>query len=128
MRATLGALCALSAVAAASVLTAASGQAPVVYAIQGARVVPVSGPAIGSGTVVFRDGIITAVGATVDVPAGAQRARVEPRGSPPAAPMNATTRAARGLRTAPSGGRPQRDGPHRIPSRRDVGVPAPGRS
>lgn len=33
---------------------------------------PVSGAAIDSGTIVFRDGVITAVGANVAVPAGAQ--------------------------------------------------------
>jgi imidazolonepropionase-like amidohydrolase len=43
-----------------------------IYAIQGARIVPVSGPAIDTGTVVIRDGVIAAVGAGVAVPAGAQ--------------------------------------------------------
>jgi imidazolonepropionase-like amidohydrolase len=47
-------------------------QASYVYAIQGARIVPVSGATIDNGTVVFRDGIIIAVGAGVTVPAGAQ--------------------------------------------------------
>jgi imidazolonepropionase-like amidohydrolase len=47
-------------------------RASYIYAIQGARIVPVSGPVIDSGTIVFRDGVITVVGANVSVPAGAQ--------------------------------------------------------
>ena len=47
-------------------------QAAHIYAIQGARIVPVSGAVIDNGTIVFRDGVIAAVGATVTVPAGAQ--------------------------------------------------------
>jgi len=47
-------------------------QASHIYAIQGARIVPVSGAVIDNGTIVFRDGVITAVGANVTVPAGAQ--------------------------------------------------------
>ena len=43
-----------------------------VYAIRNAHIVPVSGPDIDSGTVVIRDGKIEAVGATANVPAGAQ--------------------------------------------------------
>ena len=42
-------------------------------AITGARVHPVSGPMIESGTVLMRDGLIVAVGANVAVPADAQR-------------------------------------------------------
>jgi imidazolonepropionase-like amidohydrolase len=53
-------------------LAGLQAQAPYTYAIQGARIVPVSGPVIDSGTVVFRDGVIAAVGANVNVPAGAQ--------------------------------------------------------
>jgi imidazolonepropionase-like amidohydrolase len=51
-----------------------SGQqeAPYTYAITGARIVPVSSPAIDNGTVVFSDGVITQVGASIQVPAGAQ--------------------------------------------------------
>ena len=37
--------------------------APYLYAIQGARIVPVSGAAVDNGTIVVRDGLITAVGA-----------------------------------------------------------------
>lgn len=44
---------------------------PSTYAITGARIVPVSGPAIDTGTIVMRDGVITAVGARVTVPADA---------------------------------------------------------
>jgi imidazolonepropionase-like amidohydrolase len=41
------------------------------YAIQGARIVTVSGQPIDDGTIVIRNGLITAVGSNVDVPAGA---------------------------------------------------------
>jgi imidazolonepropionase-like amidohydrolase len=43
------------------------------YAITGGRVFPVSGPPIDNGTVIIRDGRITAVGANVAVPQGAER-------------------------------------------------------
>jgi imidazolonepropionase-like amidohydrolase len=42
------------------------------YAIVGARIVPVSGPALESGTLVIRDGLIEAVGASPTVPPGAR--------------------------------------------------------
>jgi imidazolonepropionase-like amidohydrolase len=42
-------------------------------AITGGKVYPVSGPAIANGTVLIRDGVIVAVGANVNIPAGAQR-------------------------------------------------------
>ena len=45
-------------------------EAPYTYAITGARIVPVSSAPIDNGTVVFSDGVITAVGANVTVPAG----------------------------------------------------------
>jgi imidazolonepropionase-like amidohydrolase len=50
-----------------------SGQqeAPHSYAIAGARIVPVSGAPIESGTIVFSGGVITAVGAGVAAPPGA---------------------------------------------------------
>ncbi len=41
------------------------------FAITNARIVPVSGPAIDGGTVLVSHGVITAVGATVQVPADA---------------------------------------------------------
>jgi len=44
------------------------GQTPSVYAITNARIVTVTGPVIPKGTVVFRDGIITAVGENVPIP------------------------------------------------------------
>ena len=44
---------------------------PQVYAITNARVVPVSGPTLERGTVVVRNGLIVAVGASVLVPADA---------------------------------------------------------
>ena len=40
-------------------------------AIRNATIVPVSGPSIANGTIVFANGVITAVGANVSVPAGA---------------------------------------------------------
>ena len=43
-----------------------------VFAIRNAHIVTVSGPDIDNGTVVIRDGKIEAVGASVNVPAGAQ--------------------------------------------------------
>lgn len=43
-----------------------------VYAIKGARIYTLAGAPIENGTVVIRDGKIAAVGANVDVPAGAQ--------------------------------------------------------
>lgn len=42
------------------------------YAITGARIVIVSGPAIERGTIVIRDGLINAVGANVNAPADAR--------------------------------------------------------
>jgi imidazolonepropionase-like amidohydrolase len=47
------------------------GRAPALYAIRGARVIPVAGPAIDKGTVVMRDGVIVDVGANVTVPTDA---------------------------------------------------------
>src|ERR1043165_8938865 len=43
-----------------------------VYAIRNAHIVTVSGPDIDNGTIVIRDGKIEAVGASVNVPSGAQ--------------------------------------------------------
>ncbi|MDQ3417790.1 MAG: hypothetical protein M3541_03260, partial [Acidobacteriota bacterium] len=57
---------------AAAMAVGTSADAPHVYAIRGAKIVPVSGPAIASGTVVIRNGIIEAVGASVTPPAAAQ--------------------------------------------------------
>ena len=53
-------------------LVAISAQAQTI-AITGGRVIPVSGPVIEKGTVVIRDGRVTAVGASVPIPADAQR-------------------------------------------------------
>jgi imidazolonepropionase-like amidohydrolase len=50
----------------------AKGDGPAVYAIKDARIVTVSGPTIDKGTIVFRDGLITAVGASVPIPADAR--------------------------------------------------------
>ncbi len=46
--------------------------APSTWAITGARIEPVSGPAIAKGTLVIRDGLITAVGPNVEAPADAR--------------------------------------------------------
>jgi imidazolonepropionase-like amidohydrolase len=59
-----------AAVAAAMSAPAAAAQT---IAITGGRVLPVSGPPIDNGTVIVQDGRITAVGANVTIPAGAQR-------------------------------------------------------
>jgi len=50
----------------------AQSQAPVAYAITHAKIVTVSGAPIEDGTLLIRDGKIAAVGANVEVPAGAQ--------------------------------------------------------
>ena len=49
----------------------AQQEAVYTYAITGARIVPVSSAAIDNATIVFSNGVITAVGANVTVPAGA---------------------------------------------------------
>ena len=51
---------------------AAQRHVPDTYAITGAKIVPVSGPALEQGTIVIRDGVIAAVGANVAVPADAR--------------------------------------------------------
>lgn len=48
-----------------------SADAPHIYAIRGAKIVSVSGPDIASGTVVIRNGMIEAVGASVQLPEAA---------------------------------------------------------
>ena len=53
-------------------VVAASSSAQTI-AITGGKVYPVSGPVIENGTVVITDGKISAVGANVPIPAGAQR-------------------------------------------------------
>src|SRR5262245_46965106 len=50
----------------------AGGETPPVYALVGARVVPVSGPALEKATVVLRDGLIAAVGVNVTLPPDAR--------------------------------------------------------
>ncbi len=102
---------------AATMAVGTSADAPHVYAIRGAKIVPVSGPAIASGTVVIRNGIIEAVGAGVTAPAEAQvidgsgltvypglidmaqRDRREPAGQPAAAGDGADDRGSRALET-----------------------------
>jgi imidazolonepropionase-like amidohydrolase len=66
--------CVLLLVAMATLLAlrTAAQNAPSVYAIKNAKVYSLAGPAVENATVVIRDGKIAAVGANVDVPAGAQ--------------------------------------------------------
>ena len=56
-------------------LAAAAGlafpQPPTAIAIQNARIIPVSGPAISRGTVILRNGLIESVGENVKIPADA---------------------------------------------------------
>jgi imidazolonepropionase-like amidohydrolase len=59
-------------IVAALAAVALSAQTSSIYAIQGARIVPVSGPVIESGTIVVRDAMIAAVGGGAVVPPGAQ--------------------------------------------------------
>jgi imidazolonepropionase-like amidohydrolase len=66
----LGALAASSALAAFASPTMAA--TPRVHAIVGARIVTAPGQVIENGTVVMRDGVITAVGAGIPVPADAR--------------------------------------------------------
>src|SRR5262247_1396430 len=66
----IGALAALAALALLSL--PASAATPRVHAIVGARIVTGPGQVIENGTVVMRDGVITAVGANVPVPADAR--------------------------------------------------------
>jgi imidazolonepropionase-like amidohydrolase len=57
-----------------AVLVSPPGQASrgEIYALVGGRVFPVSGPVLEKGTVVLRDGLVDAVGASVVVPVGAR--------------------------------------------------------
>ena len=55
----------------AALLCPGFADTPTAIAIQNARIVPVSGPAIERGTVLLRNGLIQAVGANVTVPAEA---------------------------------------------------------
>jgi imidazolonepropionase-like amidohydrolase len=57
--------------AVAAPLLAQEPHRPRSFAIQGARLVPVSGPAIDNGTIVLQDGLITALGGEVKIPPGA---------------------------------------------------------
>jgi imidazolonepropionase-like amidohydrolase len=63
-------LIAVAALAAPSLV--AQRAIPGTYAITNARIVPVAGPTIDKGTIVIRDGLIAAVGATIPVPADAR--------------------------------------------------------
>ena len=61
-------LAAAAAAMAAAVAVVARADAPHVYAIRGARIVTSAGAPIATGTIVIRNGLIDAVGATVQVP------------------------------------------------------------
>ena len=61
-----------AAVAMAAAVVALRADVPHIYAIRGARIVPVAGATIPSGTVVIRNGVIEAVGASVDLPKDAR--------------------------------------------------------
>lgn len=52
-------------------LTSGAASSGLTYAIKGAKIVTVSGATIENGTIVMRDGVIQAVGATVTIPADA---------------------------------------------------------
>ncbi|MCC7052256.1 MAG: amidohydrolase family protein [Gemmatimonadaceae bacterium] len=52
---------------------AATAGAQETVAITGGTIYPVSGPRIENGTIVFTNGVITAIGANVAIPAGARR-------------------------------------------------------
>ncbi len=54
-----------------SAVSLPAAEGPQVFAIRNARIVPVSGPPIDKGTVVVRDGLIEAVGASVTPPSDA---------------------------------------------------------
>ena len=51
---------------------AAAQQTPTVFAITHAKIVTLAGSAIDDGTLVIKDGKIAAIGATVEIPPGAQ--------------------------------------------------------
>jgi imidazolonepropionase-like amidohydrolase len=57
---------------AVAVGVAVRADVPHFYAIKGARIVPVGGSPLGTGTIVIRNGIIEAVGVNLDVPADAR--------------------------------------------------------
>ncbi len=68
----LAGVAACGALSAPSLVAQRPPSPPSVVAITGARLVPVSGPVIPSGTIVLRDGLIAAIGANAAVPADAR--------------------------------------------------------
>lgn len=56
----------------AAMAAATVAEAPLVYAIRGARIFPTAGRTIPSGTIVIRNGVIDQVGAAVTVPPAAE--------------------------------------------------------
>jgi imidazolonepropionase-like amidohydrolase len=61
----------LAACVAATLVVALRAEAPRAFAITGARIITAAGPTIEAGTVVFRNGLVEAVGADVTAPADA---------------------------------------------------------
>lgn len=103
----------------------ARGQSRPPLLIRGAKIVPVSGPVIGKGSVLVEDGLIRAVGENVSVPVGAQVLEGEGLtvypglldclsnvGMPPATPV---VTAQRGAPAAPPTGGPVARGPEDRP-------------
>ena len=60
------------AVAMAGAIVVLQADVPHVYAIRGARIMPVAGAPIASGTIVIRNGVIEAVGAGIEAPKDAR--------------------------------------------------------
>jgi dihydroorotase-like cyclic amidohydrolase len=65
------ALAACGAILSIVALAAEEPSRPKSFAIQGAKLIPVSGPVIEAGTIVFEDGLITAIGRDIQIPPGA---------------------------------------------------------
>lgn len=63
----------IAALAAISVILASTTHAQETVAITGGTIYPVSGPKITNATIVLSDGVITAIGANVAIPASARR-------------------------------------------------------
>ena len=57
----------IAALAAISVILASTTHAQETVAITGGTIYPVSGPKITNATIVLSDGVITAIGATVEI-------------------------------------------------------------
>ena len=62
----------LTAVQVVTAMAPAKAEAPQVHALTGVRIVVAPGEVLESGTVVIRDGVLTAVGADIEIPADAR--------------------------------------------------------